>query len=196
MRLRTLNWQDTSPVQCTPTFSSSWTTTALSTLIPSSWTTRRAYKMLSARFGPHPLSAAATSTSRSASGSISQSDLVPEYKVPGVHKGFQMMCALPFVPIDDMDRAWRFLKSTLPSDLDTFARYFESIWIGTSATEPLFDQCTWNQYEACKDETPAHPTSLKVCTSDSALSSAVLTQRCGSSWMLSGWTLEQAPDGY
>ena len=61
-----------------------------------------------------------------------------------------MMGALPFVPIDDVDRARRFLKSTIPSDHDTF----ESIWIGTSATDLLFDQWTWNQYEACQTGIP------------------------------------------
>ena len=44
----------------------------------------------------------------------------------------------------------------IPSDLDTFARYFESTWIGTSAKEPFFefDQWPWNQYEACQAGIP------------------------------------------
>ena len=44
-----------------------------------------------------------------------------------------------FVPTDTVDMAWRFLKPTLPSDMMTFARYYEDTWIGTSTSSPLYD---------------------------------------------------------
>ena len=53
-----------------------------------------------------------------------------------------------------MDMAWRYLKPTLPSDMDAFARYYESTWMGTSSTSPLFDKDTWNQYDACQAGVP------------------------------------------
>ena len=72
---------------------------------------------------------------------FAQSDLVPEYQVLGsqIRKSFQMIGALPFLPLDDMNRAWRLLKPTLPSDMDTFTKYVEDTWIGTSTTDPMFD---------------------------------------------------------
>jgi len=87
---------------------------------------------------------------------FSQSDLLPEYQVVGseIRKSFQMMGALPFVPIDDVDRAWRYLKPLLPGDMDAFSRYFEHTWMGTSATQPLFSQWSWNQFDACQAGVP------------------------------------------
>ena len=41
--------------------------------------------------------------------------------------------------VDTVDMAWRFLKPTLPSDMMTFARYYEDTWIGTSTSSPLYD---------------------------------------------------------
>ena len=43
---------------------------------------------------------------------FTQSDLVPEYQVPGsdVRKAFKMVGALPFVPLGDVEMAWRHLK--------------------------------------------------------------------------------------
>ena len=47
-----------------------------------------------------------------------------------------MMGALPFVPIDDVDRAWRFLKSTLPSNLDTFVwKFLDALRLGQALTD-------------------------------------------------------------
>ena len=73
--------------------------------------------------------------------------------VPGsaVRKAYKMVAALPFVPIGDIDMAWRFLKPTLPSDMAHFASYVENTWIGNSASGPLFDQWSWNQHEAVLD---------------------------------------------
>ena len=59
-----------------------------------------------------------------------------------------MIGALPFLPLDDVDQAWRFLKPTLPHDMGTFAKYVEDTWIVTSTTEPLFNQWSWNQWDA------------------------------------------------
>ena len=81
---------------------------------------------------------------------FAQSDLVPEYQVPGsdVRKAFKMVGALPFVPLGDVEMAWRHLKPTIPDDMAPFTSYFETTWMGTSATEPLFDTWSWNQNEA------------------------------------------------
>ena len=85
-----------------------------------------------------------------------QADLIPEYQVPNspIRKAFQMMGAIPFVPIDDVDMVWRLLKPTLPSDMASFIQYYESTWIGTSSTPPLFAQWSWNQYDACQAGLP------------------------------------------
>ena len=78
-----------------------------------------------------------------------QSDLVPEYEVPGsdVRTAFRLVGALPFVPLDDLDLAWRLLKPTLPTDMTEFASYFEHTWMGTSSTPPIFDTWSWNQHD-------------------------------------------------
>ena len=60
-----------------------------------------------------------------------------------------MMGALPFLPVEDVDRAWRFLKPTLPTDMKYFTKYFEDTWIGTSKTAPLFNQWYWHQHDFC-----------------------------------------------
>ena len=80
---------------------------------------------------------------------FAQSDLVPEYKVPGspIRTAFKLIGALPFVPVDDIDLAWRLLKPTIPTDMAAFTTYFEHTWIGTSSSSPLFDTWSWNQHE-------------------------------------------------
>ena len=58
---------------------------------------------------------------------LSQSDLVPEYKVDGseARKSFQMIGALPFLPNGDVDIAWRLLRSTLSPEMSSLADYME-----------------------------------------------------------------------
>ena len=113
-----------------------------------------------ARCGTRPLSAAATSK-KCLCKYFAQSKLVPEYQVPGsdVRKEFYMIAALPFVPIDDVDRAWRFLKFTLSSDVNTFARYFESTWIGQSSSSSSGPGISM---KPAKLGSPTHLTSLEV----------------------------------
>ena len=60
-----------------------------------------------------------------------------------IRKSFAQIGAIPF-----MDMAWRFLKPTLPTDMMTFSRYYEDTWIGTSATDPLYDPASWNHHDA------------------------------------------------
>ena len=65
-----------------------------------------------------------------------------------------MVAALPFVPLGDLDMAWRLLKPTLPTDMVAFVSYMEHTWIGTSATNPLFDRWSWNQNDAVLSSLP------------------------------------------
>ena len=55
---------------------------------------------------------------------FASTDLVPEHKVLGseIRKSFQVMGALAFVLLDDVDRGWRYLKPLLPADMDAFSR--------------------------------------------------------------------------
>ena len=104
---------------------------------------------LGLREGPIKCSVWPASTSAAATSKkclwkhFAQSKLVLEYQVPGsdVRKEFYMIAALPFVPIDDVDGAWRFLKFTLSSQV---------LWKYVDWTELLFFQWTWNQYEVCQ----------------------------------------------
>ena len=59
-----------------------------------------------------------------------------------------MMGALPFVPLGDLDLAWRLLKPTIPSDMEEFTTYFENTWVGTSAKPPTFDTWSWNHHDS------------------------------------------------
>ena len=56
---------------------------------------------------------------------------------------------MPFLTLGDLHMAWRLIKSTLPSEMTQFGDYFERTWIGTSSTDPLYDNGTWNQYDGC-----------------------------------------------
>ena len=44
-------------------------------------------------------------------------DLVPEHQVMGfdILKSFQRICALPFIPPEDVNYAWQTLRPTIPS---------------------------------------------------------------------------------
>ena len=83
--------------------------------------------------------------------STPSTDLVPEYQVVGsdIRKSFQRIGALPFIPSEDMDYAWQTLRPTLPADMDSFTRYFESTWMGTPNRAAVFDPLIWNQYDCC-----------------------------------------------
>ena len=76
--------------------------------------------------------------------------LAADYSVVNspIRKSFMMIGAIPFVPVSDVDMAWRLLKPLLPAEMTSFARYYESTWIGTSSTPPLFDHDSWNHHEA------------------------------------------------
>ena len=53
-----------------------------------------------------------------------------------------------FVPVKEVERVWRTLKSLIPADMVSFISYFESTWVGTSTTSPLFSHDMWNQHDA------------------------------------------------
>ena len=90
---------------------------------------------------------------------FAQSELVPEYEVPGsdVRTAFKMVGALPFVPIDD---------------LDAFSAYFVHTWMGTSASAPMFDQWSWNQYEVVLAGLPRTTHTLVLCSTSTLQSRA------------------------
>ena len=64
--------------------------------------------------------------------------LASDYSLDGspIRKSFMMIGAIPYVPVSDVEMAWRFLKPTQPPQTTTFARYYESPWIGTTASPP------------------------------------------------------------
>ena len=74
-----------------------------------------------------------------------RTDLVPEYSVltSPTRKFFKILGAFPYLPVDDIDSSWRFVKPLVPSDMDPFVEYFERTWIGTSSRRPLFDHTKW-----------------------------------------------------
>ena len=65
--------------------------------------------------------------------------------------GFKMVGALPFVPLGDRDRAWRYLKPTLTPDMEPYAAYVYS-------AGALFDAWSWNQHDVVLG--PGGPPSL------------------------------------
>ncbi|KAL5270104.1 hypothetical protein ACHWQZ_G000980 [Mnemiopsis leidyi] len=71
---------------------------------------------------------------------LRQADLLDEYLVPdsSVRKFFSMICAIAFVPEDEVAQTWRHLKPLLPSDMDSFSTYYENTWIGSSTQQPNF----------------------------------------------------------
>ena len=81
---------------------------------------------------------------------LQQCDLVEEYKIENspVRQNFAMMGAIAFVPVTEVDRVWRYLKPLLPADMESFTRYFENTWIGTSTARPMFSHDMWTQHEA------------------------------------------------
>lgn len=80
---------------------------------------------------------------------LQRTDLVPEYSVltSPIRKFFKILGAFPFLPIDDIDRAWRFVKPLIPSDMEPFVEYYERTWIGSSSRQPLFEHSKWNHHE-------------------------------------------------
>ena len=78
---------------------------------------------------------------------LRQSDLMEEYLIPDfpVREYFSMMGAIASVPVDKVEQTWRHLKPLIPSDMESFATYYENTWIGTSSRSPLFAHEMWNQ---------------------------------------------------
>jgi hypothetical protein len=81
---------------------------------------------------------------------LKQDDLAEEYAIPGseIRTSFKMMGAIAFVPEYDVPRVWRLLKPLLPADMVPFTNYYESTWVGTSATDPLFSHDIWNFHDS------------------------------------------------
>ena len=83
---------------------------------------------------------------------VKQFDLWEEYLLQDSpireHIAMVMVGAIAFVPEGEVPRVWRQLKPVLPADLAEFAAYYESTWIGTSTTDPLFYHDMWNQHDA------------------------------------------------
>ena len=56
--------------------------------------------------------------------------------------------AMAFVPAEEVERGlWRTLKPLLRADMVSFISFFESTWVGTSTTSPLFSHDMWNQHD-------------------------------------------------
>ena len=58
------------------------------------------------------------------------------------------MGALAFFPVEEVERVWRTLKPLIPADMVSFIPYFESTWVGTSTTSPIFSHDMKNQHDA------------------------------------------------
>ena len=77
-------------------------------------------------------------------------DLVPEYNVENspVRKAFQMIGAIAFVDLGDVQDTWALLKPTVPPEMEFFAHYYERTWVGTATSSPLYSPWIWNQRDA------------------------------------------------
>ena len=53
---------------------------------------------------------------------------------------------MPYFLEDDIELAWNELKLTLPPEMISFGRYYETTWIGTTSSPPLFDHASWNYH--------------------------------------------------
>ncbi|XP_063693751.1 uncharacterized protein LOC134825467 [Bolinopsis microptera] len=97
---------------------------------------------------------------------MQQHDLVPEYNAENsaVRKYFQMIGAIAFVDLGDVLDTWTQLKATLPSEMDSFADYYERTWVGTQTSSPLYTHWIWNQRDAVMAGLPEVPTLLRVGT--------------------------------
>ena len=47
-----------------------------------------------------------------------------------------------------LESVWRTMKPLLPTDMVSFISYFESTWVRTSTTSPIFSHDMWNQHDA------------------------------------------------
>ena len=56
--------------------------------------------------------------------------------------------AMPYDPEEAIELAWKELKLTLPPEMTSFARYYETNWIGTASSPPLFDNASWNHHDS------------------------------------------------
>ena len=58
------------------------------------------------------------------------------------------MGALAFVPVKEVWRVLRTFEPLIPADMVCFISYFESTWVRTPTTSPLFSHDMWNQPDA------------------------------------------------
>ena len=67
-----------------------------------------------------------------------------------------MIGAIAFVPEEDVDDSWRWLKPllVLPPDMIEFTRYYEAIWIDSSDNRPTFPHDMWNHNAAGRSLLP------------------------------------------
>ena len=66
----------------------------------------------------------------------------------GRHARFMLNGAMPYVPEEDIELAWKELKLTLPPEMTSFARYYKTTWIGTASSPLLFDHASWNHHDS------------------------------------------------
>ena len=55
---------------------------------------------------------------------------------------------MPYDPEEDIELAWKELKQTLPPEMTSFARYYETTWIGTASSPPLFDNASRDHHDS------------------------------------------------
>ncbi len=65
-----------------------------------------------------------------------------------------MLPALAFVPCRDVLRRFGEIVKLLPQELIPLAQYFETNYVGTAVTEPLFPVQFWNVYTRVLDGVP------------------------------------------
>ena len=65
-----------------------------------------------------------------------------------IRAAFKILTALPFVPENLINAAWRQVRPTLPQDMATFIDYCERTWVGTAHADPIFPHSRWNQNDA------------------------------------------------
>ena len=65
-----------------------------------------------------------------------------------IRTSFSTLGAMPYDPEEDIELAWKELKLTLAPEMTSFARYYETTWIGTASSPPLFDNASWNHHDS------------------------------------------------
>ena len=65
-----------------------------------------------------------------------------------VRRWFKTIGALPFMePGSVVDVRTNDVVGNLPQEMNEFAPYFETTWIGTPTAEPICDKYLWNMYD-------------------------------------------------